>query len=300
MRVAVTGGTGFVGSALVQKLLDREDEVWIITRSEGHARINHPKLHVVTWEESVGRPQSLEGIEAIVNLAGESIDQRWTDGAKDRILDSRLQAAGRIAYVVDSLREKPKVVVNASGISIYGTSETDTYDENSPKRIVDFLSSVVEKWEEAADQIKETPRLVKLRVGLVIGNEGGAFAKMAMPYRFYAGGRIGSGRQWIPWIHIEDMVRLILFCIDNPDISGPVNAASPNPVTNDQFGRALGKAMGKPHWFPVPAFLLKLIFGELATLLLEGQRALPKAALDAGFQYRYPTIDTAMQDLVSK
>lgn len=299
MRVAVTGGTGFVGSALVKRLLERGDEVWIVSRSTGNGKARHPRLQIVTWEQLQEKPERLDGVDGIVNLAGESIDQRWTDAAKDRILQSRLKAASRIGALVSALRDKPRVVVNASGISYYGTSLTETYDERSPKRVVDFLSSVVHKWEEAADRIP-VERLVKLRIGLVIGNSGGAFPKMAMPYRLFGGGRIGSGKQWIPWIHLEDMVRLILLCLDNERISGPVNAVSPDPVTNNDFGRAIGKAMKRPHWFPVPAFLMKTFFGEMAVLLLEGQKALPKAALDAGFEFRYPTIDEAMCDLVGK
>lgn len=298
MRVAVTGGTGFIGSALVRSLLERGDEVWIVSRTAGNAKARPPRLQVVTWEQLEEKPKRLDGVGGIVNLAGESIDQRWTDAVKERILQSRLQAAARVGKLVSALQDKPRVVVNASGISYYGTSLTETYDERSPKRVADFLSSVVDKWEEAAGRIP-VERLVKLRVGLVIGNGGGAFPKMAMPYRLFGGGRIGSGKQWIPWIHLEDMVRLILFSLDNERISGPINAVSPDPATNDDFGRAIGRAMKRPHWFPVPAILMKALFGEMA-VLLEGQKALPKAALDAGFQFRYPTVDDAMRDLVGK
>ncbi|MFC3345792.1 TIGR01777 family oxidoreductase [Paenibacillus abyssi] len=259
----------------------------------------HPKLHVITWEDMASKPERLEGVDAIVNLAGESINQRWTDDAKERILKSRLDAADRIAKLVRALQRKPAVVVNASGISIYGISETATFDENSPAHITDYLASVVEKWEKAADAI-EVPRLVKLRVGLVLGNEEGAFPKMAMPYRFFGGGRVGSGKQWISWIHLEDMVRLITFCIDNKLIEGPVNASAPEPVTNDHFGRAIGRTMGRPHWFPVPAFLMKALFGELSVLLLEGQRGVPRKAMDAGFKFLYPDIDSAMRNLLGK
>jgi len=297
MLVAVTGGTGFVGSALVKALLDRGDEVWVITRSKSSVKQRHPQLHAETWNEFIGRPSGFHGLDAIVNLAGESIDQRWTAAAKDRILDSRVQAAGKIGYLVDVMRDKPKVVVNASGISYYGTSRTETFDERSPKRVTDFLSGVVEKWEEAADRIKET-RVVKLRVGMVLGRDEGALPRMAAPYRFYAGGRVGSGKQWISWIHIDDIVRLILFCIEHPEISGPVNATAPEPLTMDDFGKAIGRALGKPHWLPVPAFLLKLMFGEMSVLVLEGQRVLPRTALEAGFTFEYPDADKALGSLL--
>lgn len=297
MRVAVTGGTGFIGSALVKGLLGRGDEVWIVTRSAESVKQRHARLQVITWKQLEESPDRLEGTEAIVNLAGESIDQRWTDAAKERVLQSRLTAASRIATLVSALKSKPRIVVNASGVSYYGTSLTETFDERSPQRVVDFLSSVVAKWEEAADRIP-VERMVKLRAGLLIDNGGGAFPKMVLPYRLFSGGRIGSGKQWIPWIHLEDMIRLILFSLDNERISGPVNAVSPEPVTSDEFGRAIGRAMKRPHWFPVPAFLMKALFGEMAVLLLEGQKALPTTALDAGFQFRFPDVDSAMRDLV--
>lgn len=299
MRVVVTGGTGFVGGALVKALLERGDEVWVVTRKKGSVAGRHANLHEATWDELADNPGRLEGTHGIVNLAGESINQRWTEAAKARVLNSRLQAAEAVAGWVRALQVKPNVVINASGITYYGMSETGMFDERSPGRVTDFLSSVVEKWEAAADRIA-AERLVKLRVGLVVGREGGAFPLMAMPYKLFGGGRVGSGKQWISWIHLEDMTRLILFCLDNDAVSGPMNASSPDPVTNDRFGRALGAAMKRPHWFPVPAFVMRLLFGEMAILLLEGQRALPKAALDAGFAFRYPTIDSAMQDLVGR
>ncbi|CAM4452059.1 TIGR01777 family oxidoreductase [Paenibacillus tarimensis] len=298
MRVAVTGGTGFIGSRLVDKLLDRGDDVWIVTRSAGHVKKRHPKLGVLTWDQVNAGTHGLGQLDALVNLAGESINQRWTDSAKQRIMQSRLKAAAGLERLAESLERRPAVVVNASGISYYGTSETETFTESSPQRITDFLAEVVDEWEKAADRIP-TERLVKLRVGIVLAAKGGAFPLMALPYRLFGGGRVGSGRQWISWIHIEDMLRLILFCVDQ-NISGPVNAVAPDPVTNDRFGRAIGRAMKRPHWFPVPAALMRALFGELSVLLLEGQKCLPQTALDAGFAYRYPTIDQAMQDLVGK
>ncbi|MBP3965777.1 TIGR01777 family oxidoreductase [Paenibacillus lignilyticus] len=298
MKVAVTGGTGYVGAMLVDALLQRGDEVWIISRSEKQMSSN-PKLHTITWSKLAESPVKLEGIDAIVNLAGESISRRWTKEGKSAILQSRLNAARAIGKVVEALQRKPSVVVNASGISIYGTDRTKVSDEWSPAHITDFLATVVEKWEAAANRI-EVKRLVKLRIGLVLGMKGGAFPKMLLPYRLLAGGRIGSGKQWIPWIHEDDMIRLILFCLDEPNIQGPVNACAPEPVTNNEFGRAIGKAMRRPHWFPVPAFVLKAVLGELSFLLLEGSRAVPRKALELGFEFRYDTVQDALRQLVSR
>ncbi|RIX52749.1 TIGR01777 family protein [Paenibacillus nanensis] len=297
MRVAIAGGTGFIGKALTGALLERGDEVWIITRGAAGAPYNSAsKLKTVSWAQLSENPHLAEGLDAIVNLAGESINQRWTPAAKTRIMQSRLWAAEQVAKLIDALQIKPSVVINASGISAYGISETELFDEDSPTAVTDYLSEVVRSWETAADAIP-ADRLVKLRIGLVLARDGGAFPLMLLPYRLFGGGRVGSGRQGLSWIHIEDMTGLILFCLDNPNIRGPVNASAPDPVTNDAFGRAIGRAFGRPHWFPVPAALMRFLFGEMSTLLLDGQRALPKRALEHGYIFRYPKIDSALQAL---
>lgn len=299
MRVAIAGGTGFIGSALTDRLLNRNDEVFIISRSKALEQAKRSGITHLTWDELEAAPALLEGVDAIINLAGESINQRWSAAAKHRVLDSRITAAARITKLMKSLEQKPHLVINASGISAYGISANEIFDESSPMKVTDFLSEVVRDWEQAADGIP-VERLVKLRVGLVLDKKEGAFPLMAMPYRLFGGGKIGSGKQGISWIHLEDMIRLILFILDNEDISGPVNGSSPDPVNNDEFGRAIGKAMGRPHWFPVPAFLMRTLFGEMSTLLLDGQRALPRKALDHGFIFRFPTVDSAMNDLVGR
>lgn len=297
MRVAIAGGTGFIGRALTKALLERNDEVYIISRQSSSGRSEPSGITRFTWSELEAVPALLEGIDAIVNLTGESINQRWTSAAKQRVMQSRMTAAAHIAKLMQSLKYKPPLVVNASGISAYGISPDGIFDESSPTKVTDFLSEVVQKWEQAADTIP-AKRLVKLRVGVVLDKKEGAFPLMTMPYRLFGGGKIGSGKQWLSWIHLEDMIQLILFILDNEDISGPVNGSSPDPVTNDAFGRAIGKAMGRPHWFPVPAALMRVLFGEMSTLLLDGQRALPRKALEHGFTFKYPTVDAAMNELV--
>jgi len=303
MRILIAGGTGFIGSAAAKALTDRGDEVIIVSRGvieQGNGKALSP-VRFATWSELAEKPDTLGVIDAIVNMAGESINQRWTASAKARILQSRIDAADRIAQLVSRLPEEPRVVVNASGISGYGASLTETFDERSPLQASEdeFLAGVVREWEAAADRIKAR-RLVKLRIGLVIAAKGGAFPLMALPYRLFAGGPIGGGKQWLPWIHLDDMVRLILFCIDNEHLSGPVNAVAPEPLTNDEFGRAIGRAMRRPHWMPVPGFMMKAVLGEMAALLLEGQRALPRAALEAGFEFRYPSADLALRSIAGR
>lgn len=294
MKIAVTGGSGFIGKRLIAHLQQQGHEVINISRS---ASVVVPHARTVTWEQLQTDSTIFNDLDAIVNLAGESINQRWTAAAKERIIQSRLKAAAQVAQLVDRMENKPKVVVNASGMSVYGTSETETFDEQSPCQAVDFLSNVVEQWEHAADQIQGT-RIVKVRVGLVLDGKEGAFPKMALPYKLGAGGPIGSGKQWLSWIHVDDMIRLIDFCIQNDTISGPVNATAPNPVTNKEFGRALAKAMHRPNLFPLPAFIMKIIFGELSILLLEGQKVLPRVMLEHGFTFKYSFVDKALADIV--
>jgi len=298
MKIAITGGTGFVGSHLAASLVRQGANVLIISRS-GNASGDPRGITRITWEQLDDSVALLEGTHGIVNLAGESINQRWTRAAKERILHSRLQAASRIRQYVQRLQIKPRVVLNASGMSVYGTSEFETFDENSPARPADFLSSVVMEWEKEADRIP-VERLVKIRVGLVLGSDGGAFPLMALPFKLGLGGRVGSGRQWLSWIHIRDMVRLLEFCLYHPEIGGPVNATAPNPVTNSEFSRILAKVLRRPNWFPVPEFVLKTVLGELSSLLLEGQKVIPRKLMEHGFRFEYPELEPALRQLTGK
>lgn len=299
MRLMLCGGTGFIGTALTQALLSRGDEVWIATRKKPSKTPYDPSLphpRYVNWTEWSADPDRLGRLDGIVNLAGESINQRWNDKAKARILGSRQEAAARIAYIVKRMSSPPGVVINASGISLYGHSGDKVFDEKSPADPADFLGRTVVEWEKAADAIP-VQRLVKLRIGLVLAPEGGAFPLLRLPYRLFGGGRMGSGKQGLPWIHLQDMVGLILFCFDNPSISGPVNCVAPEPVSNDEFGRMLGKVTHRPHWFHVPTGLLKLVMGEMSTLVLTGQKAMPQKALDHGYIFTFPKLEGALRDI---
>lgn len=296
MKIVITGGTGFIGTHLVRYFLAQGHELILISRS--HSPLAPSGVKLYTWKQIATNPHELEGVDAIINLAGASINQRWTIRNKHTILQSRLDAVAQIATLVSALTQKPQVVINAAGMSIYGTSLTASFTESSPAHIEDFLSTVCEQWEAAADRITSC-RVVKIRIGLVLGNDGGAFPKMALPYRLGIGGKVGSGAQWLSWIHIEDMCRLIDTCIQNSRIQGAVNGTAPTPVTNDQFGRTLARVLNRPHWFPVPSFMMKLIFGELSTLLLDGQRVIPQVMLDHGFTFRYPTLDAALIHLLN-
>jgi len=312
LRLLIFGGTGFIGTALAEALSARGDEVWIVTRKQPESAKSSDRATTVqyaTWDDWEQSSARFEGFDAIVNLTGESINQRWTAAAKRRIVESREQAAARIAAVMRRMTAPPPVVVNASGISLYGHSldnvrgikntseDRAVFDENSPVNPADFLGDTVIAWEAAADKIP-AGRLVKLRIGLVIARSGGAFPLLRLPYRLFVGGRMGHGRQGMPWIHLQDMIGLILFSLDHPEVRGPLNAVAPEPVASDAFGRVLASAMHRPHWFPVPGAMLKLLLGEMSTLVLTGQLAMPRRALELGYEFAYPRLEDALRDLV--
>ncbi|MGF7049854.1 uncharacterized protein (TIGR01777 family) [Paenibacillus sp. DS2015] len=302
MKIVICGGTGFIGKALTDYLLRQQSEqshrIIIVTRTQPKHAIHHPQLEYMTWDQIHNNPSLLEGMDAFVNLAGASLSQLWTRQAKRRIIQSRMKTVSTVATLIASLERKPPVVIQASAIAIYGTSLHETFDETKSPRVQDFPSDVVDQWENAADNIQNV-RLVKLRVSVVLGNGGGAFPMMKLPYILGVGGKIGSGQQWMSWIHIHDIVRLIEFCILNLDIEGPVNASSPEPVTNDQFGRTVGAVYRRPHWFPIPSLVLRTLVGELSLILLQGQRVIPKTALDHGFIFTYPQLKSALEELKS-
>ncbi|WP_025716206.1 TIGR01777 family oxidoreductase [Paenibacillus sp. 1-18] len=299
MNIIVCGGTGLVGNALVKSLLGDGYTVKVITRKplEGHE--SSPRLQYMSWNELKQRPELLEGTDAVVNLAGETLNQRWTDKSKQRILQSRLLSVAWLAQALNTLQRKPEVIIQASAVAAYGTSLTETFDETSPRRSKDFLSQVVEQWEEAAGAYPSDSRLIKLRISLVLDRKKGAFPLMRLPYKFGFGGKIGSGNQWMSWIHIEDIVRLITYCIHTTEIVGAVNASSPHPLTNDQFGRTVAQVYHRPHWFAVPGFLVQKLVGEMSTLVLDGQKVLPRKAVEHGFKFNYPLLKEALEELHS-
>ena len=294
MKIVIAGGTGLIGQALTRAALLAGHQVVHVSRRPGAA---DSPVDTVMWDELAVNPQAAGDIDAVVNLAGETINQRWTAAAKQRILDSRIRATEAIATWVAALEQKPKVVVNGSAVGIYPASLDNRYTEYTdlPKP-QDFLGDTGTKWERTAALITGT-RVVLLRTGVVLANEGGAYPKMKLPYQLFAGGPIGSGQQWLSWIHIEDLVRLILFAIHTPTIEGALNGTAPHPVRNAEFGRTIGHTLRRPHWIPTPAIAFRLLFGEMATLLLDGQHVVSEKAQQAGFQYHYPKLPEALQAL---
>jgi uncharacterized protein len=300
MKYVICGGTGFIGSELTKYWLQAGNEIAIVGRNLPKDAPYHPKLSYHTWDSLHADSTPVENADALVNLAGASLSQRWSQSGKKAIMQSRLWAVSAAAKLLARLKHNPSVVIQASAVAIYGTSLQATFYESSPAHVMDFPSDVVKTWEEASDEAYKNIRMIKLRTGVVLGNRNGAFPKMKLPYLLGFGGNIGTGNQWVSWIHLTDIVRLIDFCIQNPTISGPVNATAPHPVTNEEFGRTIGKVYNRPHWFPLPAILLKTAVGELSEILLKGQRVLPSAALEQGFKFTFPTLQTALEDLKSQ
>ncbi|MBW4674012.1 MAG: TIGR01777 family oxidoreductase [Desmonostoc geniculatum HA4340-LM1] len=305
MKVAVTGATGFVGSLLVQRLHREGHRILVLTRNVTFAQKvfpsgAFPNLEIVAYTPTKsGSWQSAIALsDAVVNLAGEPIGEgRWTPERKQEILNSRKLGTQKIVEAIVNANPKPTVLVNASAIGYYGTSETATFDETSSSG-KDFLAQVCQAWETEATKVKDAGvRLVILRFGIVLGN-GGALAKMIPPFKLFAGGPIGSGRQWFSWIHVDDLVNLILQALTKPEIEGVYNATAPNPVRMADLSHTLGEVMHRPSWLPVPGFAIEALLGDGAIVVLEGQKVLPKRTVETGFEYRYPNLQAALKEIL--
>ena len=306
MKVAIAGATGFVGSRLVEKLQAAGHQVVVLSRDAARARrvfpaSAYPNLEVVgyTPAESGDWQKSIAGCDAVVNLAGVPIaEERWTPARQQEILDSRKLTTEKLVEAIVNANPKPSVFVSASAIGYYGTSETAEFDENSPAGN-DFLATVCKEWEAAAQPAKNAgTRLAILRLGIVLGM-GGALAKMLPPFKLFAGGPIGTGKQWFSWVHREDLVDLILYALQNSQVEGVLNATAPNPVRMNELCQTLGEVLNRPSWLPVPGFALELLLGDAAKVVLEGQKVLPKQTLASGFQYQYPTLKLALEEILA-
>lgn len=297
MHVVIAGGSGFVGEALQERLLAAGYRVTILTRSPEKVR-QSDQLKVVQWLTNECKPEAQLGqVDAIVNLAGESINGlRWTATKKKKILHSRMAATQEIIRIINALEQKPEVLVNASAVGFYGMSETETFTEENHPHADDFLASVVRRWEGEASKVEEYGvRTVYARLGIVLG-KGGALPLMALPYKFRIGGTIGSGRQWLSWVHVADVAGMIQFAIENRNVFGPFNVTAPHPVRMKEFGQTVGSVLHRPHWFPVPGFLLKVMLGEMSEMLVCGQRAIPEKAKQHEYMFDYPNLKKALED----
>ncbi|TLS35715.1 TIGR01777 family oxidoreductase [Pseudalkalibacillus caeni] len=300
MKVAITGGSGFVGSALTDSLRDEGHEVIILTRNS-KGKTPRKGVTYVEWLNGHHTPEkALEGLDAFVNLAGEPINSgRWTSERKQRILNSRIDATREVVSIISNLEKKPEVLVNASAIGCYGTSKSRSFTEDSDNRGDDFLARVVQQWEKEAGKAQALGvRTVYCRFGLILGKEDGALPRLVIPYKLFAGGPLGDGMQWYSWVHIDDVVGMIRFAMENEAITGPLNVTAPEPKRMKDFGKTLADVLGRPHWLPAPSVALKLALGEMSVLVLEGQCVLPLKAKENGFPFKFSHAKEALENLL--
>jgi uncharacterized protein (TIGR01777 family) len=292
MNILMTGATGFIARHLIPKL-----------RASGHqlrtlGRRPLEGLSFFEWNSSrEPPPDALESCGAVIHLAGETVAQRWTPEAKRRMRESRIEGTRHLVAALSKTGKKPPVLLSASAVGIYGSRGDELLTEESAHGS-GFLAGLTEEWEAATRAAEPLGiRVVNLRFGLVLGRDGGALPKMLTPFRLGLGGKLASGRQWTPWVHIEDVADLIVFAIGNGELCGAVNVTAPNPVTNADFTRALAAALDRPGFMTVPAFALKLALGEMSEAVLSSTRVVPAAAQAAGFHFTYPELETALRDL---
>lgn len=297
MKILVTGSSGLVGTALIDRLKEEHHEPTRLVRHAGKGAAPQ-----VMWQPDDGilNPKEIAGFDAVINLAGESIsDGRWTEEKKRRIRDSRVNGTRLLCETLAELSPPPRVLISASAMGYYGDRGKQVLDEDSA-RGEGFLADVCRDWEVATEPAKAAGiRVVNFRIGLVLSEKGGALPKMLMPFKFGLGGVVGSGEQYMSWITLDDLVSAIIFCIEHKALSGPVNGMTPNPISNKKFTQALGKALHRPAFMPLPAFMVKTLMGEMGEeLLLSSTRALPQRLIDHGFQFQSPTIQEAFASLL--
>lgn len=308
MRVIITGGTGLIGKALSAGLAAGGHEVIVLSRSPGRARGLPANVRAVGWDAASadGWGELASGATAIVNLAGENIGgdrflpDRWTAEKKRRIRQSRIDAGRAVVEAVKNAPVKPQVVVQISGIDYYGAHESGRFTESDPPGD-GFLASVVLDWEASTAPVEEYGvRRPVLRSGVVLSTQGGILPRVLLPYRLFVGGPLGPGRQWWSWIHLDDLVRAIRFAIETPDAHGAINAVAPESVPNREFGKTVARVVGRPHYFPVPALALRAALGEVAALVLDGRYVVPKRLQEMGFEFKFPTLESALRDLIGR
>ncbi|MSR78017.1 MAG: TIGR01777 family protein [Candidatus Omnitrophica bacterium] len=302
MKIIVAGGTGFVGKPLLSALLDGGHTVILLTRNSGHFQnASGSKLQLQTWDaQSTGDwTKQLEGADAVINLTGEGVaGKRWTAAQKKILLRSRIDSTHALVQALSQTTSKPKVLINASAIGYYGNIPAGNITETSAKG-TGFLADLCDQWEKEALTAEALGiRVVRLRIGIVLERDGGALNKMLLPFKVGAGGPVGSGKQWLSWIHRDDLVAIILYALENPELSGAVNGTAPAPVTMKEFASSLGKALHRPAFLPVPGFVIKLLLGEMSSMLLDGQRALPEKLSKLEFRFKYPDLSGALKSIL--
>jgi len=302
MKILITGGTGFVGTQLTSRLIQDGNEVTILTRSPKGAKAPSPGISYLHGDPAQKGPwqQSIKDHDVIINLAGASIFERWTKEHKRAIRESRVNTTRNIVEGIDPASGKKITLFSTSAVGYYGFHGDEKLTEEAPPGN-DFLARLAVEWEgEALKAQEKGARIVITRFGIVLGEKGGALGQMIPLFKKFIGGPIGSGRQWFSWVHIKDLAEAFVFLMKHPEISGPVNLCSPNPVRNKDLAKALGKVLHRPSFMPAPGFMIKLVLGEFGSVILEGQRVIPRRLLDSGFAFQYPDIDKALQSLMGE
>lgn len=300
MRIVIAGGSGLIGQKMTELLINAGHEVIVLSRNAKQAE---GAISYVQWLQEGSLPEKEIGhADVFINLAGVSInDGRWTSEHQKQINESRMAATDELLRIISALPTKPSVLVNASAIGIYPASDDSVYTEQSNEVAKDFLAQTVYDWEQKAKGVEsEGTRAVFMRFGVVLSKDGGALPLMTLPYKLFVGGRVGSGRQWVSWVHIDDVARAIVFVIENDKINGPVNVTSPSPARMNEFGQTIGSVLQRPHWLPVPSLAMRIVLGKKSTLVLEGQYVVPERLIDNGFEFVYPTLQSALQSLFYK
>ncbi len=300
MNILISGGTGLIGGALSVYLSANGHKVAIISRTPQKTPESHEPREI-SWDE-LGDSRNFfgeSGVDGIINLAGENLGSgRWTAAKKKRILQSRLSASDKLVNAIRQSGNKPSLFIQSSAIGYYGTDREQQFDESSPAGN-DYLAGVAQQWESSSSVVEDFGlRRVVIRTGVVLSTHSGALARLLLPFRLFLGGPLGSGNQWISWIHLDDVVRAIAHVINEPSISGAINLTAPNPVTNAEFGRAIADVIGRPYWLPVPGFALKTILGEMSVMVLKGQKVIPGKLVETGFEFSYPDLKDALQNLI--
>ncbi len=302
MRCLVTGATGLIGSAVCEALLARGDEVVGLSRDPERARSDNPTVRWFAWTPTLERPpaEAFEGVDGVVHLAGESINQRWNEDSKRRIIESRRTATHNLVQAIAALKGRPAVLVSGSAIGYYGDRGEAIVDESAAPGS-DFAAQVSVEWEAAAHEADELLRVVVVRTGLVLDPHEGLLKQLLTPFRLGVGGPIAGGEQYMSWVHVDDEVALLLWALGDDRVSGTVNSTAPNPVTNRELSKTLGRVLGRPAVVPVPGLALNLILGrELAETVKGGQRVLPRRALDLGFSFAHPDLEPALRELLAR
>jgi uncharacterized protein (TIGR01777 family) len=297
MRILVTGASGLIGRAICEALIARGDEVVALSRDPERARATNPAAMWLAWSAESERPpaEALEGTDGVVNLVGEPINQRWTDEAKRRIRSSRIDATRNLVQGIQAASDRPRVLVSQSAVGYYGDRGEAIVDESAGPG-TSFDARVVADWEAAAREAEGDLRLVVTRTGLVLDRRGGLLGELLLPFRLGVGGPIAGGRQYMPWISIDDEVGILLWALDEEKVSGTINATAPEPVTNREFSKALGGALGRPAVVPVPKLALAARFGsELADVLVGGQRVVPRRTQELGYEFSHEDIEAGLR-----